>query len=453
MERLPPNVRRFLAFRVFFNARFYYPVLAVFFVDLGLSLDQYAILNVAWAASIVFFELPLGAVSDRMGRRPLVVAAGALMVVEMGVLSFAPTGNVTLLFWLFLVNRILSGLAEAAASGADEALAYDTLAEQGRRGDWPRALTWLQRLSAGGFVAAMLVGGAVYDADLLNGVGRFLGFDLALTPADTVRFPAYLTLGMAVGALLSALGMREPAAAEGTGRVPGVRESLSGILDAGDWIRGTRFVLAVILLFLVTDSVTRLFLTLESSYLRLVGLPAVLFGVVGAGFGGLGFVSPTIARRLLPRLSPVRNFAIVAACGLAGLAGIAVFRSWVGALFIAPLALGWHLLAFFSSQYLNDATESKRRATVLSFKNLAGNLAYGGVGVLYAVLYRSSEGGGLPEGRVLAATLPWMPIAIAAFAVPILLWARRIPDMRARSRPPRNRGRRPTTESSGRSRG
>ena len=76
-----PNVRRFLAFRVLFNARFYYPVLAVLFLDLGLSIDQYALLNVAWAVSIVLCELPLGAVADRFGRRPLVVGAAALIYI------------------------------------------------------------------------------------------------------------------------------------------------------------------------------------------------------------------------------------------------------------------------------------------------------------------------------------------------------------------------------------
>ena len=54
---MPANVRHFLAFRVLFNARFYYPVIAVLFVDLGLTLDQYALLNVAWAGSIVAFEI------------------------------------------------------------------------------------------------------------------------------------------------------------------------------------------------------------------------------------------------------------------------------------------------------------------------------------------------------------------------------------------------------------
>ena len=66
---MPSNVRLFLAFRVLFNARFYYPVLAVLFLDLGLTLDQFAILNVAWAVSIVCCELPLGAVADKIGRR------------------------------------------------------------------------------------------------------------------------------------------------------------------------------------------------------------------------------------------------------------------------------------------------------------------------------------------------------------------------------------------------
>ena len=39
------NCRRFVAFRVFFNSRFYYPVLAVLFLDLGVSTTEYSLLN------------------------------------------------------------------------------------------------------------------------------------------------------------------------------------------------------------------------------------------------------------------------------------------------------------------------------------------------------------------------------------------------------------------------
>ena len=52
------NIPLFIAFRVLFNARWYYPVLAVLFLDFGLSIEQYALLNVAWAVAIVGLEVP-----------------------------------------------------------------------------------------------------------------------------------------------------------------------------------------------------------------------------------------------------------------------------------------------------------------------------------------------------------------------------------------------------------
>jgi hypothetical protein len=39
--------RRFVLFRVLFNSRFYYPVLAVLFLDLGLTATEYTLLNFA----------------------------------------------------------------------------------------------------------------------------------------------------------------------------------------------------------------------------------------------------------------------------------------------------------------------------------------------------------------------------------------------------------------------
>ena len=45
-----------------------------------------------------------------------------------------------------------------------------------------------------------------------------------------------------------------------------------------------------------------------------------------------------------------------------------------------------YLLNFFVSYYLNLITDSHQRATVLSFKGLSYNLAYGLIGVLYSLL-------------------------------------------------------------------
>lgn len=438
---MPRNARLFVAFRVLFNARFYYPVLAVLFVDLGLTLDQYALLNVAWALSIVLFELPLGALGDRVGRKPLIVTAASIMVVEMAVLAFAPLSNPTRLFWIFLANRVLSGLAEAAASGADEALAYDSLVDEGREGEWPDVLTRLGRAMSVAFIVSMVIGGAVYDPELMQGAADRLGLDVALTQRMTARFPVYLTLGLAVGAFIVSLLMREPRAAAKDGEP--LASTAGAILHAGRWILSARFPLALMLMSLLVDSNVRVFLTLTSTYYRLIHIPPGLFGVLGAAFAMLGFFVPSLARRLARTRTPLANFTVVVAAVLAGVAGIAVVHRWWGVLFVAFLGVGFHLLNFFVSHYLNAATESARRATVLSFKSLANNLAYGGAGWAFALLMRGLAHGERPpagsaaEETVFAKALVALPIALLALSLPLLAWSTRLPRMRSVGDPAR----------------
>jgi len=158
------NVRLFIAFRVFFNCRFYYPVFTILFLDYGLTLEQFALLNAAWAATIVLLEVPSGALADTVGRRNLLVFTGILMVIEMMLLCFAPRGNAQLLFPIFLVNRILSGAAEASASGADEAIAYDSLQPEGDIRDWPRGLEKQMWARSSPCIIAMSLGAAGYGS-------------------------------------------------------------------------------------------------------------------------------------------------------------------------------------------------------------------------------------------------------------------------------------------------
>jgi MFS family permease len=114
---LEGNLRRFVVFRLFYSARFYYPVFTILFLDYGLTLAQFALLNMAWALAIVVAEVPSGALADIVGRRRLVIFAALMMVLEMSLLAFVPMGASSLLFGVFLLNRLISGLSEAAASG------------------------------------------------------------------------------------------------------------------------------------------------------------------------------------------------------------------------------------------------------------------------------------------------------------------------------------------------
>ena len=68
-----------------------------------------------------------------------------------------------------------------------------------------------------------------------------------------------------------------------------------------------------------------------------------------------------------------------------GLCGVALHPRYWGILFAFPLGAAMTLIGFSVSSYLNALVDSHHRATVLSFKGLAFNFAYGGVSLLFAL--------------------------------------------------------------------
>ena len=433
------NIRQFIAFRVFFNARFYYPVFTVLFLDFGLTLEQFAILNAVWAATIVIVEVPSGALADTYGRRNLLVATGIIMVVEISLLCFVPLGNSRLLFTVFFINRVLSGIAEAAASGADEALAYDTLKNKGDVNDWDLVLEKQMRMQAIAFICAMSLGAAIYDPELMQRVFDWLGLNVSVTQKITLRFPLYLTLVMAVSTLIAAIRMNETTAAQGM-ECLGYQDCLPSILRAfkltfqvGGWILKTPFALVVIVTGLLFDHVIRMIITLSSQYYRLIQLPEASFGLIGSGLSVLGLFVPGVARRMARRYPPVSNFWIVSSLTFLGLLGITFFIPYAGLIPMVLIFVVMLLVGFFISYYLNQVTESSQRATVLSFKGLSFNLAYGFIGILYSLLLMTLrdqvsltstlQNSPVVENMIFARSLAWFPWYFAIITLIMYLFA------------------------------
>ena len=417
-----PVIRWFIAFRVFFNSRFYYPVFTILFLDFGLTVAQFSILNAVWAATIVLAEVPSGAVADIIGRKRLLNFAAGVMIFEIGIISFMPRIDPVLIFSVFLVNRVLSGLAEAAASGADEALAYDSLSEAGLADQWGRVLEVLMRYQAIGFVVAMTVGAVVYDAQLMDKMADWMGLGVALTQEVTMRFPLYLTFVLALLAFVSTLKMTEPEDAERGQKERSVKQTLTVTLNAGVWIVKTRFVLWVMLFGMLLDGTIRMVITLSSQYYRMIGIPESIFGLMGSVVALLGVVVPRIARQIAENHSPKAALLITAGLAFAGLVGMNRFWPWVGLVPALVTFAAMNFNGFFVSFYINRETDSRQRATVLSFKGLSYNVSYGLLGVAYALVLKLAKTGVDPstslspemiENQVFVDTFFWFPLFFA----------------------------------------
>ncbi|MFN5961640.1 MAG: MFS transporter [Verrucomicrobiota bacterium] len=435
------NIRAFLWFRVLFNSRFYYPIYTILFLDFGLSLEQFALLNLVWAASIVVFEVPSGALADRMGRRRLVIFSAFLMVVEMLLLCLMPINGGALTFSLFLVNRIVSGMAEACCSGADESLVYDSLPEAGRQQAWTRVLARLMRWQSITFMLVALMGAVLYDPAPARG-----GWDLrpewltGLSREAHMRLPLWANFGMALATVAVSLRFCDThPIADGRRRLGEVLAgSFRQMASAAAFILRSPAALVLILTGMLYDGFMRLFYTVGSNYYRLLGIPEACNGIILAGSSLIGIGTAVVVEKLAGSLKPSQNLGMVAVCIFAGLAGIALqitaWHGWAGVLFVVPFWLGMRSLHYFLSQYLHRVTGSAHRATVISFKGLAMNLAYGaamwGFGTQTAWLrhHHAPELAPLTKEasdvRLLSLAMPAWPWLFALLAALLVLWVR-----------------------------
>ena len=434
--QLEGNVRRFTVFRLFYTARFYYPVFTVLFLDYGVTLEQFALLNLVWALSIVVAEVPSGALADILGHKRLLVFAALLMVLEMALLVFVPLGASPLLFLVFLLNRICSGLSEAAASGADEALAYDSLKSLGREAEWPKVLertTWVVSL---GFFSTMILGAFAYDPSVVNSCLAMLNAGWMLEDSVIVRLPVMLTLVTACLVLFTALGfhdletdeVREKASSKGF-----LMEPFRQIARVASWTVNHRFVLFVILAAVALDSVARQFVVLASEYYRLLDIPVSWFGFIGAGMSLIGILNASISRILVSKRSPFFNFLFLSVVLMAGLIGISYAVPYVGVLFAIGAFAIMGMVQFQASYHLNREADSPIRATVLSFKGLALNLGLGTASLLYTTLVATLRygqdaqvGGQVLTEQIFLDALAAFPVYYLLLFVLVILAARRL---------------------------
>jgi len=346
-------------------------------------------LNAIWAITIVALEVPSGALADLIGRKRLVVGAAVIMVMEMSLLLLAPMNGGWLLFLVCAVNRCLAGVAEAAASGADEALAYDSLQGEQREQQWDEVLSVLGRRYAVCMALAMVIGALVYDPITYQWLSDLLGASV-VAPHITIKLPVFLCLIQGIIALAIALRLTDQI--RQSERDVRVSALVVQTLKAIKWVWMTRLALVLISGVMIVDAITRNYATLTSSYYRYVNLPEFSFGLLGAGISLCSFVVPYYAKPLARRFSLLPNIMIVACIAGGGLIGIALFDTVWGVLFSILIMMSLYHVGFISSRFLNELSPSKMRATVLSVKSLMCNLGYASFSILFAqtLAYRSS---------------------------------------------------------------
>lgn len=151
-----------------------------------LSASEAILLYVIYDISTTTFEVPSGYMSDRLGRRLTLIAAGLSGVGATVLLVFG--GG----FAQFALANVLLGASAAFASGTDSSLLYESLNAEGRKTEIAAAELKAWRYSFLALAFSAVTGGAlaVYD-DVLPYIATAISAALTLAVATLFREPPH----------------------------------------------------------------------------------------------------------------------------------------------------------------------------------------------------------------------------------------------------------------------
>jgi len=277
-----------------------------------------------------------------------------------------------LLFGLCLMNRFLSGASEAAASGADESIAYDALPEENRVQAWDVVLGTAMRWRSAGFLVAMTLGGLLYDPSWFN---RLVPDSMQLSLDTAHRLPLLVVFIQAIACLGIALRFEETRPhrhARGT-----LAAATRLTLRTAHRAFTTKAIAIVLLGGVMIDAIARNVATLNSEYYRLIHIPEWLFGVIGSLIAVGNWFVPGMAKRANELGSPLQVLCASGAIAAAALLLMVPAWPWIGLLPTMVLMMMLGFVSFTVGRFLHSQAESHERATLLSVKGLTFNLGYG----------------------------------------------------------------------------
>jgi MFS family permease len=330
----------------------------------------------------VLSEVPTGALADRFGRKKSLVVG-----------SFCHSSAYLLIFLshsfiLFNLGEIIAGISMSFAYGADSALAYDTLKDLGREEEYQKVEGNGHSMRLLSFAIFAPIGGLLASINLAlpylaSSIIIFLSGLLALTFIE----PLHVRVGVAP-LPLSRTGV-QPLSEPKTFIEP--PKEASFVQDSRFKIRKKYYheikrsfnlmldekrILWLVLFFSLVFLATRLGFWTYQPYMKEVGVPLSLFGVVFASFHLFAALVSKYADKIEKTLKENLTLFFMPILVIISFILMSRFLFLWSICFILLQQASMATHEPILKNYLNRYTSSDIRATMLSVQSMAGNLVF-----------------------------------------------------------------------------
>jgi MFS family permease len=367
------NIPKFYWYRLTKFALFHIAIMVLFYEQRGLSFSQIMVLQSFYYFAKVLSEVPTGALADRFGRKKSLVIG-----------SFCHSFAYLLIFLshsflLFNLGEIIAGISMSFAYGADSALAYDTLTDLGREKEYQKVEGNGHSMRLLSFAIFAPIGGLLATVNLAlpylaSSIVIFLSGLLALTFTEP-RKAKILSFDFAQDGELV-----EPCPEKGSmiqsSTFDKRKKYYHEIIRSFNLMLDEKKILWLVLFFSLVFLATRLGFWTYQPYMKEVGVPLSLFGVVFASFHLFAALVSKYADKIEKTLK--ENLTLLFMPVLVVISFVLMSRFlflWsIGFIFLQQASMATHEPIL--KNYLNRYTPSDIRATMLSVQSMAGNLVF-----------------------------------------------------------------------------
>ena len=321
------------------------PLFPIYVSSFGISITDLGLVVASFAIATVIFQVPFGAVSDHLGRKPMIVIA----LLGYAVTSFLYALSTNTIE--FVTFRFLQGTASAAMWSPAEALILDS-SDPKQRG---LGMGFYQTSFNAGLIAGPIIGGLIAT---LQGV----------------RMPFYFAAALAlVAAALALVLLKEPPRTV-KGEKSHIFNPLKGLIEMPVEIRSAILILALANLFeIIGYGIFEPIFPLYAS--KEFGASPTLIGLVFS-VGSIGLV---IGPSPMGRLGDKYGQKPLIVGGLVVISLFVAAYAWVFdvvslVILMIPVSLGTSAFLTALPTLVGNLAPVEKRALVLGAVNTAGNL-------------------------------------------------------------------------------
>ena len=340
------NVKIYYMYSTFAELLILGPILVLFLIAKGLSFTEIMVLQSISAIAVVLFEVPTGAVADKIGRKESILLGSLLWAVSLGIYVVGTS------FPMFILAEVIFSLGATFKSGADNALIYDSLKIMGREKEFQSIEGKARSFALYAQAVGSIIAGFVYEVN--------------------TNLPFLISVFFMLVTIVISLKFKEPPIEGKVGKYG--LNYMEQIKESGKFIISHEKIKAIIIFTMMFFIFYRTAFFYYQPYMEAVKIPVRYFGIIFFIFNITAAFASKRSHWIMEKTKP-KTLTFMALLMIISFVLMGTVKIWLGVFAILFQQVARGIYRPVTTKYLNKHIPSDKRATVLSFQSLACNMS------------------------------------------------------------------------------